>query len=798
MRELVKYYGRDASSVFPKFPATVNQSFEGMFPGLSHDYQDIINLTALSRWQSSWNQNDGNNKCKTPRFWNESSQKESFVTCRTSQTDLIELQKCSFTDLRIDRKSFDNSISSGRSLITIQDNVLDISTYLQFSLDNSSIFLPRDVDRMLRHNIGKDATLSLTEVRNRYVGLMENPIFGQCDQLNLLLYTTYGVFAIFILTKILSSLIFWVVSKFFPRVGIINDLPPTDKKLFIVVCDGRAMSANAHKDSAGMVLDILGYSDLSNEENSNSSNFISFENNSKERNSNIVGSFDYLSVGVGKKRLNSAQIYSGFEKRTGTPYLVIIKRGNPSESIRPGNRGKRDSIQMISSAFSKIFRSSQSEFDSVYKSQEIQDPILSFFELQIYKHVQKVLCLDMRSFQFFCIVDSDTIVDENSIAKMASHLRVHPATISVHGNAFPLIEEPSNIWKDNMKFCYDFGYTLSDQIDFSFGATSHGTGCFVMYRLSNPVLQTFTPVSGNPSAYNQENLRNCITHPSILNDMHVIPKTLQNRQVMFLSEEKYVELSLQKHFPNAYVTYLSSATCFTVLPHDFRAYLANRRRIINSNFFIILERLCLPVFATNDLQTSSIKHIFRRFRIKILSLISLLAYFIIPAITAHFFICLLYDTFYLLLVNKSPSKPHIVIYTTVAIMCAIQALSLLLRRKYRELIGFVFYYLPASLFFGLIYPFYCFWHIDKVLWSESVEIDGNLGNVRSWYRMHGAEESKDIVRVSEKRQREIKRILKGEIEKKKWWEKRKNSLIEEEEIFQAVYGMTLADFGKTK
>jgi chitin synthase len=101
------------------------------------------------------------------------------------------------------------------------------------------------------------------------------------------------------------------------------------RKLLLVICDGQVVGAGNDKTTPSIVLDILGASTAADVD--------------------AAEPLLYQAIGEGAKQLSYAKVYSGLYEYEGQvlPYLVVVKVGKPSERVRPGNRGKRDSQVLL-------------------------------------------------------------------------------------------------------------------------------------------------------------------------------------------------------------------------------------------------------------------------------------------------------------------------------------------------------------------------------------------------------------------------------------------------------------------
>ena len=74
-------------------------------------------------------------------------------------------------------------------------------------------------------------------------------------------------------------------------------------------------------------------------------------------------------------------------------YVVVVKVGKPSETSKPGNRGKRDSQVMLLQYLNRV------HFDAP----------MSPLELEIYHQMRNVIGIDPTFYEYIFQVDADTV-----------------------------------------------------------------------------------------------------------------------------------------------------------------------------------------------------------------------------------------------------------------------------------------------------------------------------------------------------------------------------------------------------
>lgn len=74
-------------------------------------------------------------------------------------------------------------------------------------------------------------------------------------------------------------------------------------------------------------------------------------------------------------------------------YIVVVKVGKPTETSKPGNRGKRDSQVLLLQYLNRV------HFDAP----------MSPLELEIYHQMRNVIGIDPTFYEYIFQVDADTV-----------------------------------------------------------------------------------------------------------------------------------------------------------------------------------------------------------------------------------------------------------------------------------------------------------------------------------------------------------------------------------------------------
>jgi chitin synthase len=179
------------------------------------------------------------------------------------------------------------------------------------------------------------------------------------------------------------------------------------KKLLFVICDGTITGAgNQGVPTHRIVLDILGTDPKVD-----------------------PPAFAFKSVAEGMDQLNYGKVYSGLYEFEGhvVPYIVVHKLGRPGETVKPGNRGKRDSQILLFNFLNRC------HFNSP----------MSPLELEIYHQIANVIGINPRMYEYLLTVDADTEVTEDSLNRLVACCANDSKIIGVCGETSLQNEEGS-------------------------------------------------------------------------------------------------------------------------------------------------------------------------------------------------------------------------------------------------------------------------------------------------------------------------------------------------------------------
>lgn len=163
------------------------------------------------------------------------------------------------------------------------------------------------------------------------------------------------------------------------------------RKLLFVICDGMIIGAGNDRPTPRIVLDILGC-DASQDPEPQS----------------------FQSLGEGNRQFNMGKVYSGLYECRGhsVPYIVVVKVGGPTERVKPGNRGKRDSQLVLMRFLNRV------HFNAEFAP----------LELEIYHHMKNIIGVSPSFYEFAFFVDADTEVEPPAINRMVA-VMVHDSKV---------------------------------------------------------------------------------------------------------------------------------------------------------------------------------------------------------------------------------------------------------------------------------------------------------------------------------------------------------------------------------
>lgn len=443
---------------------------------------------------------------------------------------------------------------------------------------------------------------------------------------------------------------------------------PQSHKLIFVICDGIIKGTGNEMTTADFVISMMEDFLVPPEE---------------------VYPISYISVAKGSKRHNMAKIYAGFYKYTETnipaikqqrvPMITVVKCGTPEEKkfLKPGNRGKRDS-QIILMHF----------LQSV-----MFDERMTKFEYEIFKSIWRLTGLMAEYYEVVLMVDADTNIETTSLTHMVTEMVKDPIIMGLCGET--KISNKLQSWVTAIQvFEYYISHHQSKSFESVFGGVTCLPGCFCMYRIKAPKTKDglWVPILANPDIVQRysENLLD----------------TLHMKNLLLLGEDRFLSSLMLKTFPRRKQVFMPKAVCKTIVPHEFKVLLSQRRRWINSTIHNLME-----LVLAHDLCGTFC------FSMQFIVFIELIGTIVLPAIFSF--------TGYLVITSIVDKE---IPYLSLILLAIIYGLPLALIFITLSSFSYVFYffiYIMALPIWNLILPTYAFWKFDDFNWGKTRVISGD-------------------------------------------------------------------------
>lgn len=426
------------------------------------------------------------------------------------------------------------------------------------------------------------------------------------------------------------------------------------RKLLILICDGNIVGAGNDAPTPQLVLDLLG-ADTSTE----------------------VEPRSFVSLGEGAKQHNMARVYSGLYEHAGhmVPYLVIAKCGQPSETTRPGNRGKRDSQLVLMRFLNKVHFGLP----------------MSPLELEMYHHIKNIIGVNPSFYEYILQVDADTEVEPTSLTRLVASM-VHDKKIIGLCGETALANEQQSLTTMLQVYEYYISHFMVKAFESLFGSITCLPGCFSMFRIRTPDTQRPLFISNTVLDDYAENRVD----------------TLHLKNLLYLGEDRYLTTLVLKHFPDYKTTFVRHARCLTTAPDSWRVLLSQRRRWINSTVHNLVELLRTPQLCG-----------FCLFSMRFIVMIDLLSTIIAPVTIG-------YLVYLVIVVTVEGGTIPLTSVILLAAIYGLQAIIFLLHRRF-DMIGWMIVYILALPVWSLILPLYSFWHMDDFSWGNTRIVTGDHG-----------------------------------------------------------------------
>lgn len=457
--------------------------------------------------------------------------------------------------------------------------------------------------------------------------------------------------------------------------GTMSSIATTDypslHKLIVVICDGLIKGSGNDRTTPEIVLGLMTDFAVPPEE---------------------VQPHSYVAVALGSKRHNMAKVYAGFynyegtdvppEKQQRVPVITIVKCGTPEEAggTKPGNRGKRDSQIILMSFLQKV----------------TFDERMTELEYALMEAVWRVTGLMSEFYELVLMVDADTNVFPDCLTHMCAEMVKDPTIMGLCGET--KISNKNQSWVTLIQvFEYYISHHQAKAFESVFGGVTCLPGCFSMYRIKAPKGEDgyWVPILANPDIVERYSDN--------------VVETLHRKNLLLLGEDRYLTSLMLKTFPRRRQIFVPKAACKTVVPHEFKVLLSQRRRWINSTVHNLMELVLVK-----DLCGTFC------FSMQFVIFIELVGTLVLPAAI----IITIYVIVYAIISTPTPVMSLVllgVIFGLPTTMIIVTVSSL----KY---VVYFFIYLIALPIWNFVLPTYSYWKFDDFSWGETRTVVGDKGD----------------------------------------------------------------------
>lgn len=426
------------------------------------------------------------------------------------------------------------------------------------------------------------------------------------------------------------------------------------RKLLFIICDGMIIGQGNDRPTPRIVLDILGVSEAVDPEP------LSFE-----------------SLGEGMKQHNMGKVYSGLYEVQGhiVPFVVVVKVGKPSEVSRPGNRGKRDSQMVLMRFLNRVHYNLP----------------MAPLELELHHQIRNIIGVNPTFYEFLLQIDADTVVAPDAATRFIAAFLHDTRLLGLCGET-ALSNAKASFTTMMQVYEYYISHNLTKAFESLFGSVTCLPGCFSMYRIR-------AAETGKPLFVSKDVVENYAVNRV---------DTLHMKNLLHLGEDRYLTTLLLKHHAQYKTKYIFRAHAWTIAPDDFKVFISQRRRWINSTVHNLIELIPLQQLCG-----------FCCFSMRFVVFLDLISTIVQPVIVG-------YLVYMIVLLATHPDTVPIMTFILLGAIYGLQAIIFILRRKW-EMIGWMIIYICATPIFSLGMPLYAFWHMDDFSWGNTRIIQGEKG-----------------------------------------------------------------------
>ncbi|RUS28608.1 chitin synthase-domain-containing protein [Jimgerdemannia flammicorona] len=459
---------------------------------------------------------------------------------------------------------------------------------------------------------------------------------------------------------------------------------PATHKMLLVICDGMITGSGNAASTPDIVLSMMRDMIVPRE---------------------LVRPASYVAIADGQKRHNMCKIYAGFyryddtvpiETQQRVPMVAIVKCGTPAEAEdkKAGNRGKRDSQVILMSFLQKIYYGDR----------------MCELDYEFYKAIHRLTGLHPGRFEIVLMVDADTKVFPDSLARMIAVMSRDQLIMGLCGET--RIANKSDSWVTMIQvFEYYISHHMSKAFESIFGGVTCLPGCFCMYRIIAPKGNRFVPVL-------------CSSDIVEMYSENVVD-TLHKKNLLLLGEDRYLTTLMLGTFPKRKMMFVPQAVCKTVVPDTFRVLLSQRRRWINSTVHNLLELVLI-----RDLCGTFC------FSMQFVVFMELVGTVVLPAAISF--------TLYLVIISFFVRPVPIIPLLLLAAILGLPAVLIALTTRKMVYVGWMLVYLFSLPIWNFVLPVYAYWHFDDFSWGQTRLVQGEVkGDDHS--RKEGEFDSSQIV-----------------------------------------------------
>ncbi|KAI8988049.1 chitin synthase-domain-containing protein [Mycotypha africana] len=470
-----------------------------------------------------------------------------------------------------------------------------------------------------------------------------------------------------------------------------TDYPATHKML-IVVCDGIITGSGNGISTPDIVLSMMKDDVVPREQ---------------------VQPSSYVAIADGSKRHNMAKVYAGYYKynedtskmpevipedqQQRVPMIVVVKCGTDAErsDIKPGNRGKRDSQVILMNAMQKV-----------YYAERMCD-----LEYQFCKAVFKLSGVHPSEFETCLMVDADTKVYPDSLARMVACMSRDPSIMGLCGET--KIANKSDSWITAIQvFEYYISHHMSKAFESIFGGVTCLPGCFCMYRILAPKAGKKVPIF--------------CAQDIVEKYCENVVDSLHKKNLLLLGEDRYLTTLMLRTFPKRKMMFVPQAVCKTVVPDTFKVLLSQRRRWINSTVHNLLELVLI-----RDLCGTFC------FSMQFVVFMELVGTVVLPAAISF--------TLYLIIISFFVKPIPLIPLLLLAVILGLPAVLIAITTFKMIYVMWMFIYLLSLPIWNFVLPAYAYWHFDDFSWGQTRVVEGQSDKGEDHGRREGEFDSSGIV-----------------------------------------------------